>query len=78
MQCESIGKIGFGIEGSDEYVRLRADETTTTDQAHEWLLQRVYRETHRAGGYYCHRVTIMPHPYLDDEFVGIIHHRFDV
>ena len=78
MKCEQIGKIEMGIDGCDEYVRLRANESTTVDQAHEWLLNRVYRDTNQAGGYFCHQVTIMPRPYFNDEFVGIIHHRYDV
>jgi hypothetical protein len=78
MKIDSIGKLSLGIEGADEYVRLYAEQPTTEGEAHSWLLERAYRDTNKPGGYYCHRVTILPSPFHDDEFVGIIHHRFDV
>ena len=78
-KIESIGRISHGVEGSDEYVRVRTEDAHTPSQVRDWLLPQVYRDTtQEAGGYFCHRVTIMPRPYLDDEFVAIIHHQYDV
>lgn len=79
VKVQKIGVIQHGVEGSDEYVLMRFPEPTTPHDAHEWLLPRVYRDTHQeAGGYFCNSVTIMPKPYLDNELVGVIHHRYDV
>ena len=81
FKTENIGRIELGVEGSDQYIKLTADgnHAPTKSQVHDWLLSQCYRDTHQeAGGYYCHSVTIMKHPRLNDEFVGIIHHRFDV
>jgi hypothetical protein len=78
MKIDSIGRLSLGIEGANEYVHIYAEQPTTEEEAHSWLLDRAYRDTHQPGGYYCHRVTIMPLPLHDDQFVGIIYHRFDV
>ena len=77
---DKIGAIHHGVEGSDEYVRIRTEGAHTPSQVKDWLLKRVYRDTtQEAGGYFCHRVTVMgPHPYMEDEFVAIIHHQYDV
>jgi len=77
ITVQTIGKIGIGIDGADQYVLLRCDEDASDDQIHNWLLERCYRDTNTPGGYFCHRVTILPH--LDsDSRIGIIHHRYDV
>ena len=82
VNVTKIGRIDLGVEGSDEYVQLvflcwRA--TPSKDFAHAWLLGRVYKDTtQEAGGYFCHNATILSHPHRSNEFVGIIHHRFDV
>ena len=76
---EKIGAIHHGIEGQDEYVRIKTEEACIPSVVKDWLLKRVYRgTTQEAGGYFCHRVTVMPHPYRDDEFIGVIHHQYDV
>ena len=79
-KIESIGRISHGVEGSDEYVRIRTEEACIPSVVKDWLLRQVYRDTtQEAGGYFCHRVTVMgPHPYMEDEFVAIIHHQYDV
>ena len=76
---EKIGAIHHGVEGSDEYVRIRTEEACLLSVVKDWLLKQVYRDTtQEAGGYFCHRVTVMAHPYMEDEFVGVIHHQYDV
>lgn len=78
-KIESIGRISHGVEGSDEYVRIKTDGTPSAEDVRVWLLRQFHRNTtQEAGGYFCHRVTIMARPYFDDEFVGIIHHQYDV
>ena len=76
---EKIGAIHHGVDGSDEYVHIKTDGTPSAQDVRVWLLRQFYRDTtQEAGGYFCHRVTIMARPYFDDEFVGIIHHQYDV
>lgn len=79
IETQSIGLIRLGVEGYDEYLHIMAENATMWDDVHDWLLKRYYRDTtQEAGGYYIHRVTVMPRPNRDDEFIGIIHHRYDV
>lgn len=82
VRVEHIGKRNVDIGHTEEYVHItwKGDSPTATRHTiHDWLLERVYRDTtQEAGGYFCHRVTVMPHPYRDDEFVGIIHHQLDI
>jgi len=79
MHTQHIGKLEMGIDGCDEYVLITNDEDNlTTQQAEDWLLPRVYRESHRAGGYFCRHVSTTPVPYRDNQVIAIIHHRYDV
>ena len=77
----TIGNIDLGVEGTDQYVHMffLGEAIPSKDFAHDWLLGRVYKDTtQEAGGYFCHRVTILSYPQRKREFVGIIHHRYDV
>lgn len=77
----NIGSIPLGVEGSDQYVQLfcTGAKPPSKERVHAWLMERVFKDTQQeAGGYYCHNVTIMTHPHRANEFVGIIHHRYDV
>lgn len=79
VQVERIGSISMGIDGTDEYVRIRRrDDDLDLAETHEWLLSRHYRDSARPGDYFCTSVTIVPMPHFNDECIGIIHHRFDV
>lgn len=79
VSIEKIGAIPLGVEGSDEYLRIKTEEAKMWDEVHDWLIQHYYKDTHQeAGGYYCHRVTVMRWPNRNDEFVGVVHHRYDV
>ena len=79
ITSETIGSISHGINGSDQYVLLtRWNDDLTPDDAYEWLLPQVYRDTHQeAGGYFCHRVTTMQGESFN-KVVAIIHHCYDV
>lgn len=74
----NIGHIEHGIDGNDQYLLLtRNDDDLTPEQAREWLLPQVYRETYQeAGGYFCKRVTVMSRS--DSQVVAIVHHEYDV
>jgi hypothetical protein len=79
IKIETIGAISHGVDGSDQYVLLTrwADDLTPED-AEDWLLPQVYRETHQAaGGYFCHRVTTMQGE-SSGKVIAIVHHRYDV
>jgi hypothetical protein len=79
MHTQQIGKIEMGIDGCDEYVLITNDEgDLSPEDAEAWLLPKVYRDCHRAGGYFCRHVTTTPVPYRDDQVIAIVHHRYDV
>lgn len=79
MHMQRIGKIEMGIDGCDEYILLTNDEDTLTpEQAEDWLLPQVYRDSYHAGGYFCRHVSATPVPFRDNQVIAIIHHRYDV
>ena len=79
IKIETIGTISHGVDGSDQYVLLtRWGDDLTPEDAEDWLLPQVYRETHQAaGGYFCHRVTTMQGE-SSGKVIAIVHHRYDV
>ena len=79
IKIETIGTISHGADGSDQYVLLtRWGDDLTPEDAEDWLLPQVYRETHQAaGGYFCHRVTTMQGE-SSGKVIAIVHHRYDV
>jgi hypothetical protein len=79
IKTETIGTISHGVDGSDQYVLLTrwADDLTPED-AEDWLLPQVYRETHQAaGGYFCRRVTTIQGE-SSNKVIAIVHHQYDV
>ena len=79
IKIETIGAISHGVNGSDQYVLLtRWGDDLTPEDAEDWLLPQVYRDTHQAaGGYFCHRVTAM-HGESANKVIAIVHHQYDV
>jgi hypothetical protein len=78
-ETQRIGVIDDGIDGSDEYLLVTSDDDSATAQDVETeFLNRYYRDTNRAGGYFCAAVTVQKKSYSDNEFIVIIHHRYDV
>ena len=79
IKIETIGAISHGVDGSDQYVLLtRWGDDLTPEDAEDWLLPQVYRDTHQAaGGYFCHRVTTTQGESAN-KVIAIIHHRYDV
>jgi hypothetical protein len=79
IKIETIGAISHGVDGSDQYVLLtRWGDDLTPEDAEDWLLPQVYKDTHQeAGGYYCHRVTTMQGE-SSGKVIAIVHHRYDV
>lgn len=78
---QTIGNIHKGVDGTDQYVLLkRVDDDLDADTAHDWLLRRYYHDSTHPGGYFCTSVTIIPVPvpYARNEYIGIVHHRYDV
>lgn len=77
IKMSVIGKLDFGIDGADEYVLIsRLDDELTERQAYDYLMPKVYRDCSYPGGYFCTSITIFKKPYVD-EFIGIVHHRYD-
>jgi|GEM_PF-2839611 len=81
ITSQTIGSISDLDNGRDEYVLLtRTDgDDLTPKQAHDWLLPRVYRETHaEAGGYFCNSVSVQQVQYSTTQVIAIIAHRYDI
>jgi hypothetical protein len=81
IEVERVGEVPLAEHGSrDEVVLLtRHDhDTLTPAEGEQWLLPRVYADTGRAGGYFCHGVTAMQHPFRPNQCFVLIHHRWDV
>ena len=77
IRMTPIGTVNQGIDGRDEYVLIvRLDDDLTPNDAREWLLPQVYRESSHPGGYFCTSVTILPRH--ESACVAIIHRRYDV
>lgn len=65
--------------GRNQYVHIgRSEGDLTPEQAQEWMLRRVYRDTNTPGGYFCHRVTCMQYPHADNVVICVIHHENDI
>ena len=79
IKIETIGAISHGVDGSDQYVLLtRWGDDLTPEDAEDWLLPQVYKDTHQAaGGYFCRRVTTMQGE-SSNKVIAIVHHRYDV
>lgn len=78
-KVQTIGVIDNGNEGSDQYLLVTIDnDFATTEEIEHEFLKVYYRDTNRAGGYFCHAVTAQKKSYSDHEFIVIIHHRYDV
>jgi len=66
-------------DGVDQYILItRKDDTLTEQQAHDWLLPRIYRDCYGAGQYYCTKVRTLKEDYAENRVVCIIEHRYDV
>lgn len=78
LEVTDIGTVPHS-DGRDQYVlvRNRADDLTP-DQARDWLLPRVYRDTNTPGGYFCNRVSATQAAHSDNTVICTIHHRYDI
>lgn len=75
---EKIGIIGYGCNGSDEYLLVtNPDDETTTGQVIDYLLPFYYRDTNCAGGYFCHMVTATHYPHSLNKVIAVIHHQYN-
>lgn len=70
-----IGVDALGIDGSDEYLLVKADDEVTIEQVQELVAELFYRDTTHAGGYYCHTTDVAE---LYGRFIALVQHRFDV
>lgn len=78
FEQEAIGSIVKGVDGTDEYLHVRC-LTADSDEAtvERAVMQRYYRDTDTPGGYFCRNATVMRKRYSDNEYVVIVHHRYD-
>jgi hypothetical protein len=71
-----IGSVELGCGDCDEVVLLKCLEDDISEQdAYDYLMPLVYRDTNDAGGYFCHRVETIQRS--DNEVLCIIHHRYN-
>jgi hypothetical protein len=71
-----IGSVELGCGDCDEFVLLKCLEDDISEQdAYDYLIPLVYRDTNDAGGYFCHRVETFQRS--DNEVLCIIHHRYN-
>jgi len=71
--------IDNGIDGRDEYLILtRLDDDMTPEQAREWLLPQVYKESSMAGSYFCTSVMVVQAQYSTNQVICTVQHRYDV
>jgi hypothetical protein len=77
IKITKIGNIDNGIDGSEEYLLLSNNEDDLNEQqAWEYLHPLVYRDTNRAGAYFCHTVKTMQK--TDNSVVCIVYHQYNV
>jgi hypothetical protein len=78
LTITQIGKTDAD-SGYDEFLLIEnKEDALTPDQAEAWLLPQVYRDSYRAGGYFCHYVSGSQYPYSDNKVIAIVHHRYDI
>lgn len=87
MKRESIGRIGQGIDGSDDYYLLTLEEQDSAyGMSSEDALDRissefralVYQRCRGPGTRFCSLVSVSPKQYSDSQFIAIAHIRYDV
>jgi hypothetical protein len=71
-----IGSIEKGCDGAQKYLLLKClNDDLSEDDAWKYLHPLVYRDTNRAGGYFCHIVETIKKS--DNEVICIVHHDFN-
>lgn len=78
-EITKIGHISNGIEGNDEYLKVR-DLEQDIDKHHvfDTIMPLYYRDCSHPGGYFCKNLRVIPDPVLRDQCIAIIQHRYDV
>lgn len=78
FEVEEIGSINMGCDGTDEYLHVRCLTTEANESTVERaVMQERYREPVGPGAYFCRNATAMIKPYSDNQYVVIVHHRYD-
>lgn len=80
LQISKIGCIPQGVNGTDEYLLVWDNETAhSAEQLKRHLTEVYYRDTNAPGGYFCHSVSVIPHPaHHGYKHIAIVHHRYDI
>lgn len=70
------GSIELGCGDCDEFVLVKClDDNISTEDAYNYLMPRVFRDTNDAGGYFCNSIETLQR--FDNEVLCIIHHRYN-
>lgn len=77
ISLQEIGRIPMGIDGTDIYMLLRTQEPVGVQELRDFFNSQYCTDSHYPGSAYCAGCTVMPKPYYNDEFVVIIHNRYD-
>lgn len=76
IKTTTIGTIDNGCDGSETYILLTClNDSLSENEAHQWLMPQVYRDTDRPGGYFCHIVETIQK--RDNQVLCIVHHEFN-
>lgn len=79
IQVERIGSIDNGIDGKDEYLLLTNNtDDLTPEQAHNYLLPKIYRRATHPGSYFCTSVLAVQAAYSTNKVICTVQHRYDV
>jgi hypothetical protein len=74
----TLGNIHLGVEGVDTYMVVsEPDQVLEPDDVRRWLIERLYTDTDTPGGYFCHSVSVTPHP-NERDVIAVVHHRYNV
>lgn len=79
ITMQLIGNLELGIDGRDEYVLVTNPEgKLSIEQAEDFVLSRVYRNSTGAGSYYCTSAYGSPVKYSVNQVIVSVHHRYDI
>ena len=77
VSLQEIGRIPMSIDGTDVYMLLRTQEPVALPTLKNFFNDQYRTESRYPGDIFCAGVSVMAKPYFNDEYVIIIHNRYD-
>ena len=79
LHITKLGRVDFGIDGSDEYIlAVNKVDDMDIEAAEALFLQTYYHRCRGPGTYFCDRVRAIPDPLHTDRCIVIVSHSYDV